>query len=90
MQHPDRVWVTDITYVRTHEGWLYLTIVIDLYSRAVVGWSMNSAIATELVLNLLLIPWVGLLGSINSRLATLEATQAYHGARLQKLDGIAT
>ena len=34
---PDRVWVTDITYIRTHEGWLYLAAVIDLYSRKVVG-----------------------------------------------------
>ena len=34
---PDRVWVTDITYIRTHEGWLYLAAVIDLYSRKIVG-----------------------------------------------------
>jgi len=39
---PDQVWVTDITYIRTHEGWLYLAVVIDLYSRRVVGWSMHS------------------------------------------------
>ena len=51
---PDRVWVTDITYIRTHEGWLYLTVVIDLYSRAVVGWSMKSTMATELVLDALM------------------------------------
>ena len=36
---PDRVWVTDITYIRTHEGWSYLAVVIDLFSRRVVGWS---------------------------------------------------
>ena len=51
---PDRVWVTDITYIRTHEGWLYLAIVIDLYSRKVVGWSMNSRMQTSLALNALL------------------------------------
>lgn len=51
---PDQVWVTDITYIRTQEGWLYLTVVIDLYSRAVVGWSMNSTMATELVLDALM------------------------------------
>ena len=50
---PNQVWVTDITYIRTHEGWLYLTAVIDLYSRMVVGWSMNSSMATELVLDAL-------------------------------------
>lgn len=45
---PDQVWVMDITYIRTHEGWLYLPVVIDLYSRAVVGWSIQSTMATEL------------------------------------------
>ena len=51
---PDRVWVTDITYIRTHEGWLYLAAVIDLYSRKVVGWSMHSRMQTSLALNALL------------------------------------
>jgi putative transposase len=51
---PDQVWVTDITYIRTYEGWLYLTVVIDLYSRRVVGWSMASNMATELVLDALM------------------------------------
>ena len=64
---PDRVWVTDITYIRTHEGWLYLAAVIDLYSRKVVGpsrWllrnrlpvsgSMASRMQTSLALNALL------------------------------------
>lgn len=51
---PDTVWVTDITYIRTHEGWLYLAAVIDLYSRKVVGWSMNSRMQTSLALNALL------------------------------------
>ena len=51
---PDQVWVTDITYIRTYEGWLYLTVVIDLYSRAVVGWSMKSTMATEVVLDALM------------------------------------
>jgi putative transposase len=37
---PDTVWVTDITYIRTHEGWSYLAVVIDLFSRQVVGWSI--------------------------------------------------
>ena len=51
---PDKVWVTDITYIRTFEGWLYLTVVIDLHSRAVVGWSMKSTMITELVLDALM------------------------------------
>jgi putative transposase len=44
----------DITYIRTHEGWLYLAAVIDLYSRKVVGWSMHSRMQTSLALNALL------------------------------------
>ena len=51
---PDQVWVTDITYIRTHEGRLYLTVMIDLYSRVLVGWSMNSTMTTELVLDALM------------------------------------
>jgi len=38
---PNRVWVSDITYIRTLEGWLYLTVVMDLYHRKIVGWSMS-------------------------------------------------
>jgi transposase InsO family protein len=38
---PNRVWVSDITYIRTLEGWLYLTVVMDLYNRKIVGWSMS-------------------------------------------------
>lgn len=51
---PNQLWVTDITYIRTHEGWLYLAVVIDLFSRRVIGWSMNSRITTDLVLDALL------------------------------------
>jgi transposase InsO family protein len=47
----DKVWVSDITYVSTEEGWLYLSVFIDLYSRKVLGWSMSSWITAELVLN---------------------------------------
>ena len=51
---PNQSWVTDITYIRTHERWLYLAVVIDLFSRLVVGWSMKSRITTDLVLDALL------------------------------------
>ena len=50
---PDSAWVTDITYVRTYEGWLYVAVVLDLYSRAVVGWSMSARMQTDLVLDAL-------------------------------------
>ncbi len=48
---PDRLWVADITYVRTWEGWLYLSFVLDTYSRRVVGWSMANNLRTALVLD---------------------------------------
>lgn len=51
---PNKSWVTDITYIRTHEGWLYLCAVLDLFSRQVVGWSMGERMTKELALNALL------------------------------------
>lgn len=51
---PNQVWVTDITYIRTYEGWLYLAVVLDLFSRQVIGWSMQSRIDRELVIKALL------------------------------------
>ena len=42
VEAPNRVWAGDITYVWTTEGWLYLAVVLDLYSRAVIGWAMGS------------------------------------------------
>lgn len=51
---PDEVYVGDITYIRTLQGWLYLAIVIDLFSRKVVGWSMDDNMETPLVNNALL------------------------------------
>lgn len=51
---PDQAWVTDITYIRTYEGWLYLAVVIDLFSRRVVGWSMKPTLAKEVVIDALM------------------------------------
>ena len=50
---PNRVWATDITYLWTTEGWLYLAVMLDLYSRRVVGWAMSERIDEELVLSTL-------------------------------------
>jgi len=46
---PNKVWCSDITYVWTSEGWLYLAVVIDLFSRKVVGWSLNDRMTKDLV-----------------------------------------
>ncbi len=51
---PNQVWVSDITYIRTYEGFLYLAIVIDLFSRRVIGWATGSRQQTDLVLQALL------------------------------------
>jgi len=51
---PNDSWVVDITYIKTFEGWLYLAVVIDLYSRVVISWSMQSRIDRELVISALL------------------------------------
>jgi transposase InsO family protein len=51
---PDTCYVGDITYIRTEQGWLYLAIVIDLFSRKVVGWAMAEHMKSELVNNALL------------------------------------
>jgi transposase InsO family protein len=49
VDRPDAVWCSDITYLWTMEGWLYLAVVIDLYSRKVVGWAMSSSMKASLV-----------------------------------------
>lgn len=54
VEKPNQVWVIDITYIRTREGWLYLAVVIDLFSRQVIGWSMQSRMETDLVIKALL------------------------------------
>lgn len=51
---PDTAWVSDITYIKTYEGFLYLAVVIDLYSRRVIGWATQSRQPTDLVLQALL------------------------------------
>ena len=54
VREPNKVWVTDITYIRTYEGWLYLAVVLDLFSRQVVGWSMKSQMTSDLAIDALL------------------------------------
>ena len=51
---PDTAWVSDITYIKTYEGFLYLAVIIDLYSRCVIGWATQSRQPTDLVLQALL------------------------------------
>lgn len=50
---PNECWVSDITFIPTREGWLYLAVIIDLYSRAVIGWAMHKRMKTDLVIDAL-------------------------------------
>jgi putative transposase len=54
VSRPNRAWVTDITYIRTWQGWLYLAVVMDLFSRRIVGWAAGPTIHRELVLDAVL------------------------------------
>ncbi len=47
---PGKVWVADITYIHTNEGWLYLATMMDLYSRRILGWHMSHRMTKELVI----------------------------------------
>jgi putative transposase len=57
MSAPNQVWTGDITYIATNEGWLYLAAVIDLFSRQVVGWSMQPHMQSSLVTDALKMAW---------------------------------
>jgi putative transposase len=54
---PDKAWVGDITYIATDEGWLYLAVVIDLFSRQVVGWSLRDDMTSNIVIDALRMAW---------------------------------
>ena len=52
-QQPNDCWLSDVTYIPTREGWLYLAAVLDVYSRAIVGWAMDRTLGTQLVIDAL-------------------------------------
>ena len=52
---PNRKWVADFTYIWTLQGWLYVAVVLDLFSRCIVGWSMRAAMTADLVSDALVI-----------------------------------
>jgi len=54
VSEPNKVWVTDITYIRTYEGWLYLAVVLDLFSHQVIGWSMKPRMSSDLAIDAML------------------------------------
>ena len=56
-ERPDQVWTADITYLATGEGWLYLAVVLDLYTRQIVGWAMRERMTKALVIDALRMAW---------------------------------
>ncbi|MBR7780210.1 DDE-type integrase/transposase/recombinase [Undibacterium sp. BYS50W] len=54
---PNQVWTSNITYLRTDEGWLYLAIVLDLFNREVIGWSLKPRMTTDIVMDALTMAW---------------------------------
>jgi len=82
-EQPNQAWVSDITYVRTAEGWLYLAVVLDLYSRKVVGWTMAPAMPSSLVVSALKMaiqqrnPMPGLI--VHSDRGSQYASEEYRG-----------
>ena len=51
-ERPNQFWVTDITYIRTGKGWLYLAVILDLFSRRVIGWAMQLHLRIEFPIDL--------------------------------------
>ena len=83
---PNRVWTGDITYIATAEGWLYLAVVIDLFNREVIGWSIKPRMTTDLVLDALSMAWFrrwpepGVLSRSGWRSATLRIPSCWRRA----------
>jgi len=67
---PNQKWAADITYIPTREGWLYLAVVMDLFSRRIVGWSLSASLQATLVLGALLMAVVVFAGPLGSALGS--------------------
>lgn len=58
VSQPDSAWVADITYIKTYEAWLYLAVVLDLFSLKIIGWSMQPNMTKDIVIKaLLMVVW---------------------------------
>mgnify|MGYP001791537714 CR=1 FL=1 len=79
---PNRVWVSDITYIWTREGWIYLAAVLDLFSRQVVGWSMSRRMTRGLVMDAFK---MALWGRLPSDGLILHTDCEYIGTRFPKV-----
>ena len=83
-EHPNQKWIADFTYLWTAEGWLYVAVVIDLFSRRVVGWSMSAAMTAQLVTDALLMA-VWRRGRPDALLHHSDQGSQYTSEQLQRL-----
>jgi transposase InsO family protein len=85
-QKPDQKWVADLTYIPTLEGWLFLAIVIDLFSRKIVGWSMSESLERAGPIRVPFCPRQSkvVLLDHKTHLAGMVAGRARDGAKLEK------
>jgi putative transposase len=79
---PNQVWVGDITYIDTNEGWLYLAVVLDLFNRQVIGWALADDLRQELVMDAFQMAWF-------RRGLTLKAGLLFHSDRGSQYAGAA-
>ena len=79
---PNEVWVSDLTYIRTRKGWLYLVAIIDLYSRRVVGWSMAAEMTTDVFLSALEMA-LGMRGDVNGLIHHSDRGSQYCSSAFQ-------
>ena len=73
---PNQAWTGDITYIPTHEGWLFLAVVIDLFSRRVVGWSMQPEMRSNLVIDALEMAWFGAVPTKSTDISSIAIAAA--------------
>ena len=81
---PNQKWVADFTYIRTHEGWLFVAAVLDLFSRRIVGWAMQAKMTSQLVTDALLIA-VWRRGPSSSVLHHSDQGSRYSSEQFQRL-----
>jgi len=74
---PNKVWVTDITYIRTYEGWLYLAVVLDLFFRQIVGWSMKPQMTSDSVQKGFIFPFASKANGVETSLRISASRLAY-------------
>jgi putative transposase len=85
VSEPNKVWVSDITYIWTDEGWLYLAIFLDLYSRMVIGWSMSERMSSELIVSAFLMGQGKRGGGVNPLIHSDRGSQYASGVFKQHL-----